>query len=80
LEGLGIENVGLFFGRLENFTKNWHILWAFGYFGYIHTIYFSAVLVYYTKKNLATLVAGTTAVNNKRIGSEKAIWRLQTQP
>jgi hypothetical protein len=30
LEGLGMVNVGIFYGRLEYIMANWYILWPFG--------------------------------------------------
>jgi hypothetical protein len=30
LEGLEMENVGIFYGYLENITAIWYILWPFG--------------------------------------------------
>jgi hypothetical protein len=62
LEGLAIENVGIFYGHLVYFKAVWSILWPFGIF-YDHLIYFMAiwyifpVLVCCIKKNLATLRA-----------------------
>jgi hypothetical protein len=32
LEYLGIENVGIFLGHLENLTTVWHVSWPFGIF------------------------------------------------
>jgi hypothetical protein len=29
LEGLGMENVGIFYGHSEYFTAIWYILWPF---------------------------------------------------
>jgi hypothetical protein len=40
-EGLGMENVGIFFGHLEYFTAIWYILWQFGIYGY-HWYIFSS--------------------------------------
>jgi hypothetical protein len=65
LERLAMENLGIFYDQLVYFTYGhckyvmaiWYILWFFG-------IYFP-LLVFWTDKNLATLVIGC------RIGSRK---------
>jgi hypothetical protein len=49
-----MEDVGIFYGHLVHFTAFGYILWPFSIF-FGHLVYFS-VLVYCTKKNLATLV------------------------
>jgi hypothetical protein len=55
LEGVEMEDGGIFYGQLVYFTVNWYILWSFGIFhGYLVNIF--PVLVCNTKKNLATLV------------------------
>jgi phosphotransferase system glucose/maltose/N-acetylglucosamine-specific IIC component len=53
LEGLGFENVVIFYDHLEYFTAIWYNLWPFGIFcGYL--VFFTFWYVW-TKKNLATL-------------------------
>jgi hypothetical protein len=47
-EGLAMENIGIFYDHLVSFTAIGNILWSFGIF--------HAVLVFCTKKNLASLV------------------------
>jgi hypothetical protein len=32
LDGLGMENVAIFYGHLEYFTTVWYIIWHFGIF------------------------------------------------
>jgi hypothetical protein len=54
LEGLAIEDVGIFYGHLVRFTVFCYILWTFGIVCG-NFLYFS-ILVFCTKKNLATLV------------------------
>jgi hypothetical protein len=49
LEGLAIEDVGLFYGHWVYFVPIWYSLWQF-------EIYFPCFGVYCTKKNLATLI------------------------
>jgi hypothetical protein len=39
LEGLEMENVGIFYDRLEYFTAIWYNLWPFG-IAYNHLVYF----------------------------------------
>jgi hypothetical protein len=56
LEGIGKENGGILCGHLEHITAIWHILWPFGNLAVIWHIF--PVLVYFTKKNLATLETG----------------------
>jgi hypothetical protein len=48
LEGLAMENLGIFYDHLVYFTAVENILWSFGIF--------FPVLVFCTEKNLATLV------------------------
>jgi hypothetical protein len=45
LEGLRMENVGIFNAHLENIVAVWYILWSLGNFGI-----FFPVLVYCVKK------------------------------
>jgi hypothetical protein len=45
LEGLAMEDVGLFYGHLLHFIAIWCILWAFGEF-YGHLVYFMAIPCY----------------------------------
>jgi hypothetical protein len=54
-----MENLGIFYDHLVNYTAIGNILWPFGIF-YGHFGIFSPVLVYCTKKNLATLLLFTT--------------------
>jgi hypothetical protein len=75
LEGLGIENVGIFCGHRVYFTAIWYILLPFGIF-YSHVVHFMAILYNYfliiwcifsilvcsTKKNLAILIAYETGM------------------
>jgi hypothetical protein len=56
-EGLGMENVCIFYGHLEYFTIIWYILWPFGKFGSLLVCAFFSVLVCLAKKNLATVVS-----------------------
>jgi hypothetical protein len=53
LEGLRIENFGIFYGHFEYFTAIWYILWPFGIVVIIW--YTFPVLVFCAMKNLATL-------------------------
>jgi hypothetical protein len=53
LEGLGMENVGLFRDHLEYFTSVWYTLWLFGIV-WVHLIIFSQFWYVCTNKNLAT--------------------------
>jgi hypothetical protein len=47
LDGLAMEDDGIFYGHLVHFTVFCYILWTFGIF--------FPILVFCTKKNLATL-------------------------
>jgi hypothetical protein len=49
------ENVGIFCVYLERLKAIWYILEPLANFVIIYLLYFSVVLVYCTKKNLATL-------------------------
>jgi hypothetical protein len=51
---LAMEGVGKFYGLLVCFIAISHNLWLFGIFIVIYLGTFSPVLVYCTKKNLAT--------------------------
>jgi hypothetical protein len=54
LDGIAMEDVGIFYGHLVNFTAIWYIVWPLGIFvGYL--LYISPFLVCCSKKNLATL-------------------------
>jgi hypothetical protein len=76
LWGLAMEDVCTFYGRLAYFMAVWLILWPFGLFygrlayfmaiGYIFWTFglFFPVLVYCTKKTLATLVRTTQRAGN----------------
>jgi hypothetical protein len=54
LEGLTMENLGIFYDHLVYFTSIGNILWPFCIFCGKSGIFFP-VLVFWTKKNLATL-------------------------
>jgi hypothetical protein len=49
-----MDDVGIFCGHVVNFTAIWYISWPFGIFPPHFGIFFP-VLVFCTKKNLATL-------------------------
>jgi hypothetical protein len=53
LEGLAMENLGISYDYLVYFTAIRNILWPFGIF--CSNLVFSPVLVFWTKKILATL-------------------------
>jgi hypothetical protein len=55
MEGLRLEDVEIFYGHLEYFRAIWYILWPFGKVVVIWYVYFTPVLAYCVKKNLATL-------------------------
>jgi hypothetical protein len=55
LEGLAMEDVGIFYGHLIYFTAIWYFLLPSGIF-YGHLVYISPVLVCCITRNLATLV------------------------
>jgi hypothetical protein len=55
LEGLAVEDVGIFYGHLVHFTVFCYILWTFDIVRG-NLVYFFPVLVFCTKKNLATLI------------------------
>jgi hypothetical protein len=52
--GLGLENIGIFYGHWKHFTDIWYILWLFG--NVVVIWYIFPVLEYCVKKTLATLV------------------------
>jgi hypothetical protein len=56
VEGLIMENNGIFYGHLEYVTTIWYILWPFGNFVVKWYIFHSFWYMYCTKKDLATLV------------------------
>jgi hypothetical protein len=56
MEDFPMEDVALFYGHLVYFTTIWHILWPFGIPSCWLSAIFSPVLVFCTKKNLATLL------------------------
>jgi hypothetical protein len=64
LEGLGVENVGIFYDHLEYFMAIWYNLWPFcivcG-----HLVYFPQFWYVWTKKNLATLLTTTLMLRPK---------------
>jgi hypothetical protein len=49
LEGLGIENVGIFYDHLEYFTAIWYNLWPFGVVCG-HLVYFSQFGMFVPRK------------------------------
>jgi hypothetical protein len=55
LEGLAMEDVGIFYAHLKYLIAIWYILWPFGPICCHFGIFFP-VVVYCTKKNLATLL------------------------
>jgi hypothetical protein len=55
LEGLGIENIGIFYDHLEYFMAIWYNLWLFGIVCG-HMVYFFPFWYVWTEKNLATLL------------------------
>jgi hypothetical protein len=50
-----MEDVGIVYEHLVNFTANWYTLWTFGIFCSTYFGIFFPVLVCCTMKNLATL-------------------------
>jgi hypothetical protein len=50
-----MKNLGIFYDHLVYFTAIGNILWPFGIFCG-HLLYFSPLCVFWTKKNLATLL------------------------
>jgi hypothetical protein len=55
LEGIAMEDFGIFYGPFVYFTANCYILWSFGTFCGLFGTFFP-VLVCCIKKNLATLL------------------------
>jgi hypothetical protein len=55
LEGLGMENVGIYYAHLEYFTAIWYNVWPL-VINCGHLVYFFQLWYVWTKKNLATLV------------------------
>jgi hypothetical protein len=55
LDGLVTENLGIFYDHLVYFTAIGNILWPFRIF-WDNLVYFFPVLVFWTMKNLATLL------------------------
>jgi hypothetical protein len=53
-----MENAGIFYGHLEYSTVIWHILWPVGN---VVVIWYSLILVFCVKKNLATLILMSTS-------------------
>jgi hypothetical protein len=53
VEGLRIENVGIFDAYMEHIMAIWYILWSL--YNFVMFGIFFTVLVYCVKKNLATL-------------------------
>jgi hypothetical protein len=66
-----MENLGVFYDHFVYFTAIRNILWAFG----IHILWyfgiFSSVLVFLTKKNLATLLRSNPACFKRITEREK---------
>jgi hypothetical protein len=67
LEGLRMENAGLFYGHLEYFAVIWYILWPFGnvvviWYTYLPSFWYISCV----KKNLATRIG----VNNRTKSSK----------
>jgi hypothetical protein len=57
LEGLAMEDYGIFYGHLVYFTAIWYILWPLGTFcGKLVCIFSRFGMLYTPKKNLASLV------------------------
>jgi hypothetical protein len=65
LEGLAVDDVGIFYGHLD-FTAIWYIFLAMWEISWLFGI-FSPVLVRCTKKNLATLSPNTLFTLNGTI-------------
>jgi hypothetical protein len=55
-----MQDVGIFYGRVVHFTVFWYILWAFGIGILWQFGMFLPVLVFCSKKNLATLLQTST--------------------
>jgi hypothetical protein len=54
-DGLGTENVGIFYDHLEYFTSIWYYLWPFD-MACGHLVKLFPIWYVWTKKNLATLL------------------------
>jgi hypothetical protein len=50
-----MENVDTYYGHLVHLMALWYILWPFGNLCSRNLVLFFTVLVYFIKKNLATL-------------------------
>jgi hypothetical protein len=51
LEGLAIEDVGIFYVHLIHFTAIWYILWHFGiFYGYLVYVFYP-VLIFLARKS-----------------------------
>jgi hypothetical protein len=59
-----MENLAVFYDHLVYFTTNGNILWQFGIFC-SNLVYFPPVLVFWTKKNLATLICSCKCSNRR---------------
>jgi hypothetical protein len=65
-EGLAMEDVGIFYGHLVHFMAFWYILWTFGIVRG-NLIFIFPVLVFCTKKNLATLLPEAVFATTKPV-------------
>jgi hypothetical protein len=68
------ETVGIFYGHLEYITAIWYILWSFG--NLVAVWYIPPFLVYWIKKNLATLVQ--TLLMQLFVGKRTRVGRVCT--
>jgi hypothetical protein len=60
-----MEDVSIFYVHLVNFPVIWHILWPFGTYIFHRFGTFLPVLVFSSKKNLATLLRCENAARKK---------------
>jgi hypothetical protein len=70
LEGLGKENVVIFYDHSEYFSVIWYNLWPFGIVCG-HFVYFFPFWYVWTKKNLATLFSSA--------GEKKTSWKIENE-
>jgi hypothetical protein len=63
LEGLGMENIFIFYDHLEYFIAIWSNLCQFGVVCG-HLVYFSHFGIFWTKKNLATLLSTAVSIQD----------------
>jgi hypothetical protein len=76
LEGVGMENVGLFYGHLAHFRAIWYIFYGrLVFFSYL--VIFFTILVYCTKKNLATTSNGYDFLFAEAVQTSWHTYRLQ---